>query len=50
MREHHSTVTPDEQRGSIGNVVILVDMKTSSGIEKLFFAVLLGENVQVKSS
>jgi hypothetical protein len=27
-----------------------VDMKTSSGIERLFYSVLFGESVQVKSS
>jgi hypothetical protein len=32
-----------------GQLTVPVDMKTSSGIEKLFFSVLFGESVQVKS-
>ena len=32
-----------------GQLTMPVDMKTSSGIEKLFFSVLFGESVQVKT-
>lgn len=32
-----------------GQLTVPVDMKTSSGIEKLFFSVLFGESVQVKA-
>jgi hypothetical protein len=33
-----------------GQLTVPVDMKTSSGIERLFYSVLFGESVQVKSS
>ena len=39
-----------EQDLDTGSLTIPVDMKTSSGIERLFFSMLFGEAVTVQSS